>query len=100
VKWEDIAGARVIVEAGFRDFRVAPSQGTHFFQNLVSLNVGYFTVNADLGEGRVDWEWLGGQPKVETRGCVYHLRFDEPAVAIMDGRHRTGVITKPGVEPS
>jgi hypothetical protein len=96
VRWEDIAGARVIVEAGFKDFRVAPSQGTHFFQNLVSLNVGYFTVNADLGEGSVDWEWLASHPDRETRGCVHHLHFDEPAVAIMDGKERTGVIVKPG----
>jgi len=98
VKWEDISGARVIVEAGFRDFRVAPSQGTHFFQNLVALNVGYFTVNADLGEGNVDWEWLAAQPRVGERGCVYLLRFDEPAVAIMDGRERRGVILRPGSE--
>ena len=52
----------MIVEAGFRDFRVAPSQGTHFFQNLTSFNVGYFTVNPDVGEGFVDWEWLAAQP--------------------------------------
>lgn len=97
VKWEDISGARVIVEAGFKDFRVAPSQGTHFFQNLVSLNVGYFTVNADLGEGAVDWGWLGAQPSLDSRGCVHHLRFDEPAVAVMDGRERSGVIARPGV---
>ena len=54
VKWEDISGARVIVEAGFRDARVTPSQGTHFYQNLASFNVGYFTVNANIGEGSVD----------------------------------------------
>jgi CheY-like chemotaxis protein len=98
VKWEDISGARVIVEAGFRDFRVAPSQGTHFFQNLVALNVGYFTVNADLGEGNVDWEWLMEQPRLESLGCVHLLRFEDPAVAIMDGRERLGVILRPGSE--
>jgi len=96
VKWEDISGARVIVEAGFRDFHVTPSQGTHFFQNLVSLNVGYFTVNAEAGEGAVDWGWLNAQTPVESEGCVYHLRFEEPAVAVMDGRTREGVILRPG----
>ena len=85
----------ILVEAGFRDFRVTPSQGTHFFQNLVSLNVGYFTVNAGQGEGTVDWEWLSDQDREETRGCVYRLRFQEPAVAVMDGRERRGVILKP-----
>ena len=51
VRWADISGAQVIVEAGFKDFRVTPSQGTHFFQNLTSLNIGYFTVNQESGRG-------------------------------------------------
>ena len=58
VTWDQISGARVIVEAGFRDFRVTPSQGSHFFQNLTAFQIGYFTVNPDAGEGFVDWEWL------------------------------------------
>ena len=58
MEWDEISGARVIVEAGFRDFRVTPSQGSHFFQNLTAFQVGYFTVNPDAGEGFVDWDWL------------------------------------------
>src|SRR3984885_2387343 len=58
VEWDEISGARVIVEAGFRDLRVTPSQGSHFFQNLTAFQVGYFTVNPDAGEGYVDWDWL------------------------------------------
>src|SRR5439155_5214799 len=54
VTWEQISGARVIVEAGFEDFKVAPSQGTHSFQNLTSFGVGYFTVNPHVGEVFVD----------------------------------------------
>jgi len=96
VTWEQIAGARVIVESGFRDFRVTPSQGSHFFQNLTSFQVGYFTVNADVGEGFVRWDWLAGQPSVSERGCVRHLRFDTPIVVRMDGRRNQGVIFKPG----
>ncbi len=95
VRWADIAGAAVIVEAGFKDFRVTPSQGTHFFQNLTSLNVGYFTVNQNLGEGFVDWEWLANHPAAEEIGCVRHLRFDSPAVASMNGKIQKGVIRKP-----
>jgi hypothetical protein len=95
VAWEDIAGARIIVEAGFRDFRVTPSQGTHFYQNLVSLGVGFFTVNPSVGEGRVDWAWLRSRPAVAEEGCVRWLRFDTPAVAILDGRQGRGVILKP-----
>ena len=95
VAWEQIAGAKVIVEAGFRDLRVTPSQGTHFFQNLTSFNVGYFTVNPDFGEGFVDWPWLAAQPAVREAGCVRHLRFEAPLVVTMDGQRGEGVILKP-----
>lgn len=95
VRWEDIAGARVIVEAGFRDFRVTPSQGTHFYQNIASLHVGYFTVNENIGEGFVDWEWLESLPALETEGSVRLIRFENPAVCIINGRERRGVILRP-----
>jgi hypothetical protein len=95
VTWDQIAGARVIVEAGFRDFKVAPSQGTHFFQNLTSFHVGYFTVNPEAGEGVVDWAWLARQPALESSSGVRHLRLDAPLVVLMDGQHNEGVILKP-----
>jgi len=96
VTWDEISGARVIVEAGFRDFRVTPSQGSHFFQNLTSFQVGYFTVNPDAGEGSVDWQWLAAQAAVEEQGCVRHLRFIEPLLVVMNGKTREGMIFKPG----
>jgi hypothetical protein len=95
VSWDQIAGVRAIVEAGFRDFTVTPSQGTHFFQNLTSSGTGYFTVNPDAGDGVVDWEWLAAQPAVEEAACVRHLRFDAPVVLKMDGRRHEGVVLKP-----
>jgi CheY-like chemotaxis protein len=95
VEWDEISGARVIVEAGFRDFRVTPSQGSHFFQNLTAFQVGYFTVNPDAGEGFVDWQWLGAQAAVEERGCVRHLHFEEPLVVVMNGKTSRGMIFKP-----
>jgi CheY-like chemotaxis protein len=98
VTWEQIAGARAIVESGFRDFTVTPSQGTHFFQNLTSFMVGYFTVNSRLGEGFLDWEWLGSVEAVEESAGVRRLRFDRPVVIKMNGRSGEGVIMKPGVE--
>ncbi len=67
VTWDQISGARVIVETGFKDFRVTPSQGTHFFQNLTANNIGYFTVNPELGDGFIDWAWLSAQPVVERK---------------------------------
>ena len=96
VEWDEISGARVIVEAGFRDFRVIPSQGSHFFQNLMAFQVGYFTVNPDAGEGSVDWPWLESQEAVEEQGCVRHLQFTEPLLVVMNGKAREGMIFKPG----
>jgi hypothetical protein len=96
ISWDQISGARVIVEAGFRDFRVTPSQGSHFFQNLTSFEIGYFTVNEDLGEGFVDWSWLAAQPARSERRFVRHLRFDQPLVVKMNGRKQEGVVYRPG----
>jgi len=95
VAWEDILGARVIIEAGFRDFRVTPSQGSHFFQNLMASQAGYFTVNPDVGEGFVDWQWLASEPAVEEQGCVRHLHFADPLVVVMNGKTSAGMIFKP-----
>ncbi|HKF06641.1 MAG TPA: PEP/pyruvate-binding domain-containing protein [Candidatus Sulfotelmatobacter sp.] len=95
VEWDEISGARVIVEAGFRDFRVTPSQGSHFFQNLTAFQVGYFTVNPDAGEGSLDWQWLAEQPAVNERECVRHLQLSEPLKIVMNSRTSQGVIFKP-----
>jgi CheY-like chemotaxis protein len=95
VEWDEISGARVIVEAGFRDFRVTPSQGSHFFQNLTAFQIGYFTVNPDAGEGSVDWQWLTEQAAVEEEGCVRHLQFAEPIRVVMNSHTSQGVIFKP-----
>ncbi len=95
VEWDEISGARVIVEAGFRDLRVTPSQGSHFFQNLTAFHTGYFTVNPDTGEGSVDWQWLTEQPAVEEQGCVRHLQFAEPIRVVMNSRTSQGLIFKP-----
>ena len=95
VEWDEISGARAIVEAGFRDFRVTPSQGSHFFQNLTAFQVGYFTVNPDAGEGAVDWEWLADQPAIEEQECVRHLHFPDPLRVVMNSKKSQGVIFKP-----
>jgi hypothetical protein len=95
VEWDEISGARVIVEAGFRDFRVTPSQGSHFFQNLIAFQIGYFTVNPDAGEGSVDWQWLTEQSAIEEQGCVRHLRFADPIRVAMNSRSGQGAVFKP-----
>ena len=99
VTWDQIAGVRVIVEAGFKDVTVTPSQGTHFFQNLTSCSVGYFTVNPEIDQGFVDWEWLAAHAPLTENGPVRHLRFDQPLVVMMNGKKNRGVIFKPGAAP-
>jgi hypothetical protein len=95
VAWNQIAGARVIVEAGFRDFKVTPSQVSHFFQNLMTVGAGYFTVNPEVDEGFLDWEWLGAQPARSERFGVRHVRLASPLVITMNGMEHRGVIVKP-----
>ena len=98
VTWDQISGARVIVESGFRDYRVTPSQGSHFFQNLTSFEIGYFTVNEGAGEGFVRWDWISEQPARQELHFVRHLRFREPMVVKMNGRKHEGIVYKPGCD--
>jgi CheY-like chemotaxis protein len=95
VKWEQICGAKAIIEASFRDMDVDPSQGSHFFQNLTAFQVAYFSVSPRLRNSFVDWEWLGAQQPCEQRQFVRHLRLDEPLLVQVNGRARRGVIRKP-----
>ncbi len=96
VEWDGIAGAKVIVETGFRDMKVTPSQGTHFFQNLHMNEIGYFTINAGQADGFLDWDWLLAQaPRVE-KVFTRALRFDQPLVVKMSGHSGEGVIFRPG----
>ncbi len=95
VSWDQVSGAAVIVEAGLRDLRVTPSQGSHFFQNLTSFNVGFLTVNPEEGEGVLDWEWLDAQPALSAAAHVRHLRLAAPVEIRIDGRRGRGVILKP-----
>ncbi|HKC24108.1 MAG TPA: PEP/pyruvate-binding domain-containing protein [Thermoanaerobaculia bacterium] len=95
VTWEQISGARAIVETGLRDIAVSPSQGSHFFQNLMTFNVGYFTVGRPGADGFVDWAWLASQPADDEAGAVRHLRLSAPAVVTMNGRKNEGMILKP-----
>jgi CheY-like chemotaxis protein len=94
VKWANICNARVIIESGLSDFRVEPSQGTHFFQNLTSLGVTYFTINPYLNEGSFDVDYLNAQPAVYESEFVRHVRFSTPITVKIDGRKNAGVIMK------
>jgi CheY-like chemotaxis protein len=95
VKWDQISGAKVIVEAGFKDMEVDPSQGSHFFHNITSFRISYFTVNSTTPDGFVDWGWLRSQPIVEEKRFVRHIRLKHPVMAKVDGHQNKGIILKP-----
>ena len=98
VKWPHISAARVIVEAGLTNYRVDPSQGTHFFQNLTSFGVGYFTINAYMNEGIYNQELLNSMPAVEETKFLRWVHFDRPLTVKMDGRKKLGVVVLPEEE--
>ena len=95
VKWPHISAARVIVEAGLTNYRVDPSQGTHFFQNLTSFGVGYFTINAYMNDGIYRQDFLDSLPTVEETKHLRHIRFEKPIVVKMDGKKKIGLVFKP-----
>ncbi len=92
VKWPHISAARVIVESGLKNYRVDPSQGTHFFQNLTSFGVGYFTINTYNNDGVFQKEVLDKMPAVEETEHVRHVCFDTPLTIMMDGKKQEGVV--------
>lgn len=92
VKWPHISGAKVIVEAGLQNFQVDPSQGTHFFQNLTSLGVAYFTIDAFRGDGLYREDVLNRMEIIQETEHVRHVRFPKPLTIKVDGIHRLGVV--------
>lgn len=95
VKWPHISAARVIVEAGLTNYRVDPSQGTHFFQNLTSFGVGYFTVNSYIKDGWYNQEVLNDRPAVEETEFLKCVHFEKPLMVKMDGKKKVGVVMLP-----
>jgi hypothetical protein len=94
VKWAHISQARVIVESGLENFRIDPSQGTHFFQNLTSFRVGYFTINPYINDGFYDLEYLGKFKAHFENEYIRHIRFEKPIQVQIDGKNNKGVIMK------
>ena len=96
VKWPHISAARVIVEVALKNYNIDPSQGTHFFQNLTSFGVGYFTVDTNTEEGGfVNKEVLDAMPAVEETKYVRHVRFAHPMRILMDGKKQEGAVLLP-----
>ncbi len=95
VKWQQISAARIIIESGLKNYRIDPSQGTHFFQNLTSFRVGYFTINPYINEGYYDVDYLNNLEVQYEDSFIRHVRFKEPLEIMIDGKQHRGVILKP-----
>lgn len=95
VKWPHISNAMLIVESGLSNYRIEPSQGTHFFQNLTSFGVSYFTINPFNKEGSFDIDFLNAQEAIYESEYVRQVRFDNPVIIKSDGRKNIGVVMKP-----
>ncbi len=102
VQWAQISNARVIVEASPSGYAVEPSQGAHFFQNITSLEIGYFTLppgaDREGSQDYLDWEWLDTRPAAHETEHLRHLQLDEAFTVVLDGQHGRGVIAKPGAQ--
>lgn len=95
VRWAQISGVRVVVEVTLPTMDVDPSQGSHFFQNMTSLGIGYFTVPSDRAHGFVDWAWLDAQVAAHETRFVKHVCLPQPMTVMIDGRKSQGMILKP-----
>jgi CheY-like chemotaxis protein len=92
IKWAQITEARIIIEAGLENYRIEPSQGTHFFQNLTSFRVGYMTINSYIHEGKYNIEFLNNQQNRIDKKYISIVHFSNPLLIKIDGRQNFGVI--------
>jgi len=95
VKWSQISAAMLIIESGLKNYRIEPSQGTHFFQNLTSFKVGYFTINPYKKDGFWDIEYLKKFEAIYEDEFVRHIHFDKELLIKIDGKNSKGVVLKP-----
>lgn len=94
--WSQMSAAKIIVESGLDNFRIDPSQGTHFFQNLTSFKVGYLTINPFMNDGYLDLEYLNGRDEIFEDNFIRHIRFDEALTILIEGKNSKAVIYKEG----
>ena len=97
VTWSQISSAKVIIESGLENYRIDPSQGTHFFQNLTSFKVGYLTINPFINDGFYDIDYLNKKEAVYEDEFIRHIEFDDYLSVIIEGRENKAVILKEGV---
>ena len=94
VAYSIIGYSRLIVEAGLDKYRIEASQGTHFFQNLTSFHVGYFSVNPYINDGFYNIDYLSSLPAIYEDNYLRHVQFDNPVIVKIDGKKSKGIVLK------
>jgi hypothetical protein len=95
VAWKDISNVKIMVETQFENFIIKPTQGTHFFQNIISRGIGYINITLKKQEGKIDWKWLNNQKIEKQLNFVKHVKFSKPLTVKLDGKNGKALITKP-----
>ncbi|NPA67429.1 MAG: phosphoenolpyruvate synthase [Chlorobi bacterium] len=95
VVWSQISSARLIIESGLENYQIEPSQGTHFFQNLTSFKVAYFTINPFRQDGFADIDFLSGYKAHFENDFIKHIRFEDELLIKTDGKNGKGIVLKP-----
>ena len=93
VHWEEIAGAKVIIESGIKEMVIEPSQASHFFQNVSSFKIGYFTINPANTRHFLNWRWLKQQHVRSKQEFVWHIQMAEPLTVAINGKSQEGIIS-------
>ncbi len=94
VRWSDISNVKIIVEANLENFNIKPSQGTHFFQNIISKGVGYINTNLNINESYIDWNWLKNQKPIRELKYVKHISLNHSLKVRLDGRQGRAIVLK------
>jgi len=100
VNWSQISNAKVIVETSLEDFPLDASLGSHFFHNVTSMNVGYFSIQHNVATSFIQWDELSKQELIEESSFVKHIRFKEPVCIMMDGKKRISIILRHACLPT
>ena len=95
VRWGQISGVKILVETALEDFNIKPSQGTHFFQNIISRGIGYINIPLDSEGCLIDWKWLKEQKVKKEMNFVKHAHLNKPLAIKLDGRSSRALIMKP-----
>ena len=95
VIWSGISNVKVMVETALEDFNIKPTQGTHFFQNIVSRGIGYINTTLNPRESTIDWHWLKNQKGKKSLNFVKHIVLKKPLLIKLDGRKGQALVIRP-----